>query len=163
MRRLQLIETADEEEPVPEIGGSLLVAFATQDLHQVDAHFGSARKLAIYEIGPDDYRFVEAMEFDSVSEETGEHADDGDDRLGAKIEALKGCAMLFVLAIGGAAAARVVNSRIHPVKVPRPEAITDVIDRIQTMLRGTPPPWMRKLVRRDTGKPADFLDEEDQP
>lgn len=135
------------------------IAFTSQDMKRVDAHFGSARNMAIYEVTPDSYQFLEAVQFDTVSPESGEHAIDGDDRLAAKIEAITGCALLFTLAIGGPAAARVVNSRVHPIKINQPEAITDVIDRIQTMLKGTPPPWMRKILQQDSKK-MDFLEED---
>jgi nitrogen fixation protein NifX len=160
MRRLQLIDTDAAEEPA-EIPGGLKIAFATQDRRRVDAHFGSAKSLMIYEVGADACRFLEAVQFDAVSDETGDH-DDGDDRLSAKVAAVNGCAMLFVLAIGGVAAARVVNNRVHPVKVTAPEAISDVIERVQTMLRGSPPPWMRKLMNQGRQRDYDFLDDEDR-
>jgi len=148
MRRLQVIESesADGEAPLP---GALKIAFATQDLHRVDSHFGSAPAIVIYEVGPSDCRFIEAVQFDSVSSQGGQHGDEVDDRIGSKIEAVAGCAMLFSLAIGGAAAARVVNSGVYPLKLPSCEAIPEVIERVQTMMRGTPPPWMRKLLYRD--------------
>jgi nitrogen fixation protein NifX len=154
MRRLQVIETAQEQESG--ISGVLKIAFSTQDLKRVDAHFGSAPAIVIYEVSPSASRFVEAVQFDQVSNQNGRHPDDDDDRVGAKIEAISGCAMLFTLAIGGVAAARVVNNKVYPLKLPAPEAISDVIGRVQTMLRGTPPPWMRKLLH--SGQPA-FLDE----
>jgi nitrogen fixation protein NifX len=155
MRRLQVIETKPEE-PAPK---ALKIAFATQDLHRVDSHFGSAPAIVIYEVGPSTYRFLEAVQFDAVSNQDGHHVedDDGEDRIGAKVAALTGCAMLFSLAIGGVAAARVVNARVYPLKLPAPETISDVIGRVQTMMNGTPPPWMRKLLYDD--KPTAFLDE----
>ena len=148
MRRLQVIESKPDEGTAPGTG-ALKIAFATQDLHRVDSHFGSAPAIAIYEVGPSDYRFIEAIQFDTVSSQTGQHNDEVDDRIGAKIEAVAGCAMLFSLAIGGAAAARVVNSGVYPLKLPACETIPEVIGRVQTMLRGTPPPWMRKLLYRE--------------
>lgn len=156
MRRLQVIE-AEEEHSVA--GGALKIAFATQDLHRVDSHFGSAPSIVIYEVGPSDYRFLEAVQFDQISSQNGIHVDDtdGEDRIGAKVEAITGCAMLFSLAIGGVAAARVVNNKVYPLKLPQPEAITDVIGRVQTMMKGTPPPWMRKLLNKGTSMV--FLDE----
>lgn len=129
------------------------VAFATHDMKRVDAHFASAKAMAIYDVSPSAHSFVEAVQFDLVTEESGEH-DDSVDRLSAKIDALEGCNLLFVLAIGGPAAARVVNRRIHPVKVPAPEPIPDLIARLQTMLNGTPPPWMRKILAQ--GKTTNF-------
>ena len=149
MRRLQIIEPSQPSEGA-DIPGALKVAFATQDLHRVDAHFGSAPSIVIYEVSPSDYRFVEAIQFDQVSSQNGQHPDDGDDRVGAKVEAITGCAMIFSLAIGGVAAARVVNNKVYPLKLPTPEPITDVIGRLQIMLRGSPPPWLRKLMHRET-------------
>ncbi|GAA0580473.1 nitrogen fixation protein NifX [Rhizomicrobium electricum] len=155
MRRLQVIEAKPEDTAAK----ALKIAFATQDLHRVDSHFGSAPAIVIYEVGPTDARFLEAVQFDQVSNQDGHHIDDteSDDRIGAKVAALTGCAMLFSLAIGGVAAARVVNAKVYPLKLPAPEAITDVIGRIQTMMTGTPPPWMRKLLYHDNA--TAFLDE----
>lgn len=136
------------------------VAFATQDMHTLDAHFGGARNLAIYEISTEGYRFLEAVRFDTVSAQDGQHADDGHDRLNDRIEALRGCALLFVLAIGGPAAARVVGMKVHPVKLPKSEPINDILERVQTMLNGTPPPWLRKALK-PAAAGADFMDEED--
>ncbi|MBK8210605.1 MAG: nitrogen fixation protein NifX [Rhodospirillales bacterium] len=137
------------------------VAFATQDLHTLDAHFGGARNLAIYDVSPEGHRFLEAVRFDEVSNQDGVHADEGHDRLSARVEALQGCALLFVLAIGGPAAARVVGNKIHPVKLPRPEPIGDILERIRIMLNGTPPPWLRKALKSATPD-QDFLDEDDK-
>jgi nitrogen fixation protein NifX len=138
------------------------VAFATQDLHTLDAHFGGARNLAIYDVSPAGYRFLEAVRFDEASNQDGVHADAGRDRLTERVEALSGCALLFVLAIGGPAAARVVSRKIHPVKLPRPEPINDILERVRTMLSDTPPPWLRKALKTATPGGPDFLDEDDR-
>ena len=39
------------------------VAFATQDKQCVDAHFGWAKHLAVYEIDRDGYHFLESFDF----------------------------------------------------------------------------------------------------
>ena len=135
------------------------VAFATTDLKTVDSHFGGARQLAIYDVGSDSSRFLEALQFDNVSEENGDH-DTETDRLKAKVDGLMGCSLLFCLAIGGPAAARVVGNKVHPIKLPAPEGITEVINRVQGMLKGSPPPWLRKVLQDDSKK-MDFLDEEE--
>lgn len=72
------------------------VAFATQDLKRVDAHFGWAKNIAIYEIGPEGHSFLEAIEFDGDLKEDG-----NEDKLAPKIDAIKDCAILYVAAIGG--------------------------------------------------------------
>ena len=47
------------------------IAFATQDLKRVDAHFGWAKNIAIYEIGPQGHRFLEAVQFEGDLKEDG--------------------------------------------------------------------------------------------
>ncbi|MEI6559925.1 MAG: nitrogen fixation protein NifX [Rhodospirillaceae bacterium] len=123
------------------------IAIATQDLKTVDAHFAGARTLAIYEVTTEGSRMLEAIRFESTSNEDGHHVEDADDRIGPRLAAIAGCQLLFVRAIGGPAAARVVNARIHPIKVTIDEPIGEVLARCQTMLKGNPPPWLRKVLQ----------------
>ena len=127
------------------------VAFATENLIDVDAHFGWAKKIAIYEVQPDSSRLVEVVEF------AGDLAEDGtEDKLVPKLDAVRDCAMLYVAAIGGSAAAKVVNLRVHPVKVPTPQAIATIIERLQEVLKGTPPPWLRKVLMKGKERSFEF-------
>ncbi len=130
------------------------VAFATQDLKRVDAHFGWAKNIAIYELTPTEHRFLEAVQFDGDLQEDG-----NEDKLAPKLEVIKDCALLYVAAIGGSAAARVVAHKIHPVKVNEPENIEDVLVKLKDVLNGTPPPWLRKALLKDQEKTFDFEDE----
>lgn len=131
------------------------VAFATQDLKRVDAHFGWAKHIAIYDLEPEGHTFLEAVEFE------GDLAEDGnEDKLAPKIEAIKDCAILYVAAIGGSGAARVVAHNIHPMKVSQPENIADLLDKLQAVLKGTPPPWLRKVMMKGKERTFDFEDEE---
>jgi nitrogen fixation protein NifX len=130
------------------------IAFATQDLKQVDAHFGWAKNIAIYELSPQGWTFLEAVQFD------GDLKEDGDeDKLAPKLEAIKDCALLYIAAIGGSAAARVVAHKIHPVKVSGPEIIEEVLEKLRNVLSGTPPPWLRKALLKDQERSFDFEDE----
>ncbi len=130
------------------------IAFATQDLQRVDAHFGWAKNLAVYEISPDGYNLVEAIQFSGDLQEDG-----NEDKLAPKIEAIKDCAILYVSAIGGSAAARVVAHKIHPIKVNEPEAITDVLDKLQQVLKGEPAPWLRKAMNKGHERKLDFAED----
>ncbi|PWR25192.1 nitrogen fixation protein NifX [Zavarzinia aquatilis] len=159
MRRLQLVET--EPVPVTDSVPRLRIAIATQDMKALNAHFGSAKKFAVYDVTPLESRFVEAVEFGTVSDESGKHRNEGDDRIGPKVDALRGCNLLFCLAIGGPSAVKVVNARIHPVKLSAPEPIETVIAKVQTMMAGNPPPWLRKVMMAQQERSMDFLDEED--
>lgn len=146
VRRLSLV-TDEVYAPTPERqAGALRVAIATQDMKNLNAHFGSARCFAVYDVTREEWKLVEAVAFDDVSDESGKHPTEGDDRITPKVEALKGCHLLFCLAIGGPSAAKVVSAKIHPIKVPHPQTIQEVLLRTQMMLRTCPPPWLRKVL-----------------
>lgn len=127
------------------------VAFATQDLQRVDAHFGWARYISIFEIDGSSYRFVENYAFGGNLEEDG-----NEDKLGPKLDAIQDCAILYVTAIGGSAAARVVAAKVHPVKVAEPTPIFDILDRLLVVLHGNPPPWLRKALQKGRPRALDF-------
>jgi nitrogen fixation protein NifX len=114
------------------------IAFATEDLKRVDAHFGWASKIAVYEISAEGYKLLEVLQFEEGLQEDG-----NEDKLAPKIDAIHDCSILYVVAIGGSGAARVVQKGIHPIKVPQPEEITSLLDKLQAVLKGNPPPWLR--------------------
>lgn len=130
------------------------IAFATQDLQRVDAHFGWARHLAVYEISPEGFDLVEAIQFSGDLQEDG-----NEDKLAPKIEAIKDCAILYVAAIGGSAAARVVAHKIHPIKVNEPEVISEILNKLQEVLKGEPPPWLRKALNKGVERELNFDEE----
>jgi nitrogen fixation protein NifX len=127
------------------------VAFATQDLKRVDAHFGWAKNIAIYEVSPTGHALIEAVQFDGDLQEDG-----NEDKLAPKIDAIKDCAILYVAAIGGSGAARVVARNIHPMKVAQPEDISDLLVKLSGVLSGTPPPWLRKAMLKGQERTLDF-------
>ena len=65
-----------------------------------------------------------------------------------KIDAISDCAILYVAAIGGSGAARVVAKNIHPMKVSEPEDIAVLLEKLRAVLNGTPPPWLRKVMAK---------------
>ena len=130
------------------------IAFATQDKESVNAHFGWAKSIVVYDVSATGYQFVESFEFGDKLEEDGD-----EDKLAPKLEAIKDCAIVYVAAIGGSAAAKVVNLRVHPVKVPTPQPIAQIIERLQEVLKGTPPPWLRKAMLKGEERKLDFAEE----
>lgn len=131
------------------------IAFATQDKESVNAHFGWAKHILVYEMSPEGHRFVQSFDFGDKLQEDGD-----EDKLAPKLDAIHDCAILYVAAIGGSGAARVVASKIHPIKVPQPESIAEILDKLQTVLKGTPPPWLRKALQKDAAPSFDFEDDE---
>ena len=132
------------------------IAFATQDQQRVDAHFGWAKHLAVYEVTPAGYHFVEDFPFGEDLAEDG-----NEDKLAPKLDAIRDCAIVYVAAIGGSAAARVVAAKLHPIKVASPEPILDSLDKLQHVLGGTPPPWLRKALMKGEERSFDFEQEDE--
>ena len=130
------------------------VAFCTQDMKRVDAHFGWAKNIVIHDVSAVDSRFVEAIQFDGDLQEDG-----NEDKLAPKLAAIKDCAILYVAAIGGSGAARVVANNIHPIKVQEPEVIDEILVKLQGVLSGTPPPWLRKALLKGQERKFDFAAE----
>nr|AGF34073.1 nifX [uncultured bacterium DX-1A-14] len=127
------------------------VAFATQDRQRVDAHFGWAKNIAVYDVRPDGYDYVDTYTFDGDLQEDG-----NEDKLAPKLDVIRDCAIVYVAAIGGSGAARVVAAKIHPIKVPEPEPILDILDRLIPVLKGTPPPWLRKAMMKGQDRSFNF-------
>ena len=115
------------------------VAFASTDKINVDEHFGRAEQFYVWDVGP------EEAEFSGVIQVKTEGADEAD-RIEARCAGLSECALVYVAEIGGPAAARLVAKRIHPIKSKDQEPITAVVEKLQEVLRGSPPPWLRKAL-----------------
>ena len=95
--------------------------------------------------------FVEAVQFDGDLQEDG-----NEDKLAPKIEAIKDCAILYVAAIGGSGAARVVANNIHPMKVSQPEAIEELLDKLQDVLQRHAAALAAQGAAKDQERALDF-------
>lgn len=132
------------------------IAFATQDKVHVDAHFGWAKSIVTYDVTTDGHTFVESFDFGGKLEEDGD-----EDKLAPKLDAIRDCTILYVAAIGGSGAARVVAQKIHPIKVAQPEPIETLLAKLRDVLRGTPPPWLRKAIANSGGQSPDFEEDDE--
>jgi nitrogen fixation protein NifX len=127
------------------------IAFTTKDSIYINAHFGSAKQIDIYDINTEGYTLAESVTFGGNLEQDG-----NEDKLVPKFNALKDCTIVYLADIGPSAAARLINKNITPIKPTDPEApIADVLDRLVVTLKGTPPPWLRKALRQDAAPSFD--------
>jgi nitrogen fixation protein NifX len=124
----------------------LKIAFATDDGTAVDQHFGWCTRFDVFEIDQDRYA--------PVGSRTPRAAEGEEGTIASRLEVVRDCAIVYVTSIGPAAAARVVNAGIMPVKLPEGTAVPEVLDRLQEVLRGTPPPWLRKVLRQHSPEQA---------
>ena len=109
------------------------VAFFTNDLKNINAHFGSADQFAVYDVEAKNYSLSKV-----VSTE-GERTD-------GRIELLSGVDIVYCTEIGPAAAARVVNSKIFPIKYKDVVSIEDELIKLSQMLSTNPPPFIKKII-----------------
>ena len=139
------------------------VAFTTNDLTRVDADFGTARQFVFYSVGAETADFVDCVQFKDRPRAVGEG--DGEKKKGggrccggapapavgsstdARIEALRGTGLLFTLAMSDPQAVRVADLGVFPVKLAGARSILEAVDRLQEMLRGTPPLWLQRAMR----------------
>jgi nitrogen fixation protein NifX len=128
------------------------IAFTTTDRVHINAHFGWAKEIDVYEVSDQGYEFVETLEF------AGDLKEDGnEDKINPKLQAINDCTIVYVVAIGGSAAARLIKKGVTPVKAKSDtEEIKEVLTKLVQTLKGNPPPWLRKALQP---KKANFLDE----
>jgi len=84
-------------------------------------------------------------------------AEDEEDRIAARAAAIAGCAIVYTMQIGGPAAAKLVARRIHPMKTNAEVPVADIVSKLQEVLQGNPPPWLKKAMHKDERK--SFLDD----
>lgn len=117
------------------------IAFTTTDGTMIDQHFGQCESFQIWEVGPDDAAFLESVT-------TEAHGPDEEDRIAARAKILADCAIVYTMQVGGPAAAKLVAQKIHPMKTNTEVSLPDTIARLQEVLRGNPPPWLRKAMNK---------------
>jgi len=125
------------------------VAFTSSTGETIDQHFGQCQNFQIWEIGPDEAQQVATISGISVE-------GDEEDRITARGNALAECAIVYTMQIGGPAAAKLVARRIHPMKTNSEVPVAEMVGKLQEVLRGNPPPWLRKAMNKEQA--ASFLD-----
>jgi len=134
------ISTLPEPEPYREgdMPNSIRVAVASNGGEMLDGHFASCESFLIYQVSPDRIRLIDTC--------PTEPAADSDDRTAALVDMIGDCHVMFVVSVGGPAAAKVVKAGIHPIKRPQGGAAREVVAELQPVLAGSPPPWLAKAL-----------------
>ncbi len=125
------------------------VAFTSTDGKTIDQHFGMATEYWIWEVGPDHAELLTRVS-PLITE------GDEEDRTAARANAVAGCAIVCTRQIGGPAAAKLVARRVHPMKTGGEVPVAEMVGKLQQVLKGSPPPWLRKAMGEDAPEaPAD--------
>ncbi|HEY6009201.1 MAG TPA: nitrogen fixation protein NifX [Geobacteraceae bacterium] len=125
------------------------VAFTSTTGEIIDRHFGQCDSFQVWEIGPEEARYLETVGVTS-------DGSDEEDRIAARADVLAACAIVYTMQIGGPAAAKLVGRKIHPMKTNSEVPVAEVVARLQEVLKGTPPPWLKKAMNKEDA--GSFLD-----
>ena len=115
---------------------TLRLAIATSDLRNVDEHFGTTPRLAMFEVTANTSRLAGVCEFT-------EAARDGDeDKLDAKLDRLTDQHAVLSTAIGGSAVRRLIARHIQPIKLGEASPIEEVLRYFQREIEIGTTPWI---------------------
>lgn len=117
------------------------VAFATNDGVMINEHFGWANEFMVFDIQENDFSLIERR---VVQKSDPDFEPEEIDKINARIETIKDCAIVYCNNIGAVSASRVIRNRIHPIKLTEPGLIVTEINRLQQVLQ-KPPIWIRKI------------------
>jgi nitrogen fixation protein NifX len=138
--------------------GSIRVAIASNTAERMDGHFGSCLRFLIYQVSQAAVRLVD------VRSALG--AEESDDRNAFRADLIKDCQVLYMVSIGGPAAAKVIKAGVYPMKLAEEAEARDVLAKLQAILGGSPPPWLAKIIgvsaRNRVRFDSEYLAEEEE-
>ncbi len=123
----------------------LRVAFASDDGKNVNQHFGTAKSIVIYTVGPGSATFFSVAEFAEIEGE------DADDKLAVKLSYLSGCVAVYCRACGASAIRQLLEMEIQPLKVLEDVSIKTLIKAFQKELQNGPAHWLARAIVRQNG------------
>ncbi len=146
------------EEPlsvgVEPMTGSIRVAFASNRDGMLDGHFGSCRQFLVYQ--------VSGSEITALPPRSVEGEEEADDRNQFRTALIGDCQLLFVISIGGPAAAKVVKAGIHPLKRLEEGAVEVELEQLRQTIATAPPPWLAKAMGYGATERARFTLQESE-
>lgn len=135
----------DDQEELPDIAeydqpleNSIRVAIASNSGEILNGHFGSCIRYLIYDLNDTEYRLVDIR--------SALEADFSDDRNGFRANLIGDCQVMYVVSVGGPAAAKVIRAGVHPIKVIEGGSAGDILQNLQKVMSGNPPPWLAKIL-----------------
>jgi nitrogen fixation protein NifX len=120
---------------------SIRVAVASNTGEQLDGHFGSCDRYLIYQLSADEIRLIDVR--------SARDANGRDDKNLFRVSLIRDCPVLYVVSIGGPAAAKVIQANIYPMKVEAGGDAREVLANLQGAIATSPPPWLAKILGID--------------
>lgn len=136
-------ENTEEPLPVPVAidavaPGCIRVAIASNSGETLNGHFGSCIRFLVYQLSANDLQLIDIR--------SALEADFSDDRNLFRANLIGDCQVLYVVSIGGPAAAKVVRAGIYPIKMVEGGEAREIMRKLQDVMKGSPPPWLAKII-----------------
>jgi nitrogen fixation protein NifX len=136
-------ETSVDDLPVPVTvtetpPGAIRVAIASNTSDRLDGHFGSCIRFLVYQLSTEEAALVDVR--------SALEADLADDKNGFRTDLIRDCQVLYVVSIGGPAAAKVVRAGIYPIKKINGGVAGEILEDLRQVMRNSPPPWLAKAM-----------------
>ncbi|SMF28044.1 nitrogen fixation protein NifX [Alteromonadaceae bacterium Bs31] len=131
---------------------SVRVAIASNTSEKLDGHFGSCIRFLIYQVSAASYQLIDIR--------SSVEADLAEDRNAYRAELVADCQVLYVVSVGGPAAAKVVRAGVYPIKKPSGGEAGEILAELQTVMKNSPPPWLAKHLGDEAENRVRFEREE---
>ncbi len=133
----------DDTLPVPvtgqdELPGAIRVAISSNSGANLDGHYGSCLRYLVYEVSADAKRLIDVR--------AAADADLSDDRNAFRASLISDCQVLYVVSVGGPAAAKIINAGIYPIKKIEGGEAESILAELQQVMQTSPPPWLAKIL-----------------
>jgi nitrogen fixation protein NifX len=117
---------------------SVRVAVASNSGEELNGHFGSAAFYLVYQVSAKDLHLVDVR--------SAARADTSGDKNAYRVDLIRDCRILYVVSIGGPAAAKVIKADIHIMPVPDGGQAREILKNLQGVIAKSPPPWLAKAL-----------------
>ncbi|MFA5319815.1 MAG: NifB/NifX family molybdenum-iron cluster-binding protein [Candidatus Omnitrophota bacterium] len=125
------------------------VVIATDDKRNLNGHFALAKIFMFFEVTEDAHRLVNEIHFSPDGEQGLQCKRSGPFCIEERLAAIKGSDVIFVAAIGGPVADKVICSNVYPMVMNAPEEIEAAMSKLQAMLKGKHPLWLERILKHD--------------
>lgn len=138
-------EQSECEHPLPiepyedgDMPNSIRIAVASNTAEQLDGHFGSCHRYLIYQLSADAIKLIDVR--------SALEADLSENKNKFRVDLIRDCPVLYVVSVGGPAAAKIIQANIYPMKIEDGGEIREILADLQRAIATSPPPWLAKIL-----------------
>ncbi|MCU0569566.1 MAG: dinitrogenase iron-molybdenum cofactor biosynthesis protein [Oculatellaceae cyanobacterium Prado106] len=117
---------------------SVRIAVASNNWEELDGHFGSCLRYLVYQLSGAELRLIDIR--------SAIEADLSDDKNMFRVNLIRDCQIVYIVSVGGPAAAKVIQGGIYPMKIVEGGSARAILLELQKRMNSAPPPWLAKVM-----------------